>query len=1032
MIPIFWYLLKVIICSGILFGYYWLFLRNKIFHRYNRFYLLAAMSLSMILPLLKINFWQPAIEQNQAIRVLRAVSVGDEYMNNIILTAQKSNWSWEQLYPAGYLLVSVILLFVMVRTLYSICTLLKKYPVQQIDEIAFVNTDDSSTPFSFFKYIFWNDGIDVNTTTGKQIFKHEVAHIQEKHTYDKLFINIVLVFCWCNPFFWLYRKELNMIHEFIADKKAMEDSDTSAFAAMILQAAYPKHRFELTNNFFYSPIKRRLLMLTKIDNPKISYIARLMVLPLAVLIFAAFTFKAKTKGHLYHGKKITVVIDAGHGGQDGGAKSVDGIFEKDLTLAIAKKIRELNSNENIEILLTRNDDIFQPAMQKAEMAKNQHADLFISIHIDKTPMPNSKTGINFFVARDQFENSGKSKILASALINEFAGNYPLPVFQSPVQRNAGVWVIQANNIPSVLIEAGFLSNEKDLAYLKTDEAKETIAKNVLAAIEKFTVSNLENNFIQDNIFNRDTMPYSIYINAKQAGKAYLESETYKTKALVVVDSKEIGNVGQNYVDSINAKYSTAVIYNPTEAKKKFGKKGRYGVIKLTQKDAILITSNTIFFHEKTKTIVLSGEKTKIAGDLSNALIYLENKIISPEDLNKIPPGKISSVSILKGEIDGIVDSKGKKSVIYISLKADVLPEVIIKSKLLPKEKADDQQKEEITISTTFTDKNDNNIFYIGLDNQLKVSSADINPGDLVVTISEGVSFSGSNGHYIVRAMTIGKKTLRLFHRNGTPIPGSFTINTHRVPDPADPDFPEQLRSKLKTTDQLPFIYIGPSAGGNIRTDYLKKQKIRLLAGYRLRSGKVWFLGPGFGNSIVQINLTENNLSDAEKYFSQCEDGAKIVFDNFSVIDENGVIHTVSPNPVFIAGLDYRSTDNDQAFVNSKDETPENANKIFTKVEQNPTFTGGEEAWRNYLVSNLKAVTPVNEGWSAGKYQVMVKFIIHTDGTVSDITTENYRGTKTAQHCMDVIKNAPKWQPALQNGRKVNAYHKQPITFVVKE
>ncbi|MBK9486203.1 MAG: hypothetical protein IPO01_13685 [Chitinophagaceae bacterium] len=45
-----------------------------------------------------------------------------------------------------------------------------------------------------------------------------------------------------------------------------------------------------------------------------------------------------------------------------------------------------------------------------------------------------------------------------------------------------------------------------------------------------------------------------------------------------------------------------------------------------------------------------------------------------------------------------------------------------------------------------------------------------------------------------------------------------------------------------------------------------------------------------------------------------------------------------------------------------------------------------------------------------------------------MTTENYAGTKTALHCIEVIKNAPKWQPAVQNGRKVNAYKKQPITL----
>ncbi|MEJ7822703.1 MAG: energy transducer TonB, partial [Chitinophagaceae bacterium] len=115
----------------------------------------------------------------------------------------------------------------------------------------------------------------------------------------KIFINIVLIFFWCNPFFWFIRKELNIIHEFIADKKALEDSDTAAFAVMILQATYPQQRFIITNNFFYSPLKRRLAMLTKNKNPRINYVSWLLALPLAALIFFAFTFKVKKINHVF-------------------------------------------------------------------------------------------------------------------------------------------------------------------------------------------------------------------------------------------------------------------------------------------------------------------------------------------------------------------------------------------------------------------------------------------------------------------------------------------------------------------------------------------------------------------------------------------------------------------------------------------------------------------------------------------------------------------------------------------------------------
>jgi protein TonB len=63
---------------------------------------------------------------------------------------------------------------------------------------------------------------------------------------------------------------------------------------------------------------------------------------------------------------------------------------------------------------------------------------------------------------------------------------------------------------------------------------------------------------------------------------------------------------------------------------------------------------------------------------------------------------------------------------------------------------------------------------------------------------------------------------------------------------------------------------------------------------------------------------------------------------------------------------------------------------------------------------------------------MVKFIVDKDGSLREITTENYKGTKTAQACIELIKNGPKWIPAMQIGIAVNSYKKQPITFVVQE
>lgn len=108
------------------------------------------------------------------------------------------------------------------------------------------------------------------------------------------------------------------------------------------------------------------------------------------------------------------------------------------------------------------------------------------------------------------------------------------------------------------------------------------------------------------------------------------------------------------------------------------------------------------------------------------------------------------------------------------------------------------------------------------------------------------------------------------------------------------------------------------------------------------------------------------------------------------------------------------------------------NKVFVKVEQEASFPGGEQGWRQYLMSNLNASTPVEHGAKKGTYQVIIRFIVSKDGSISSVEAETKYGHGMEAECVRIIKNGPKWTPAYQNGRPVNAYRRQPITFVVQE
>ena len=113
-------------------------------------------------------------------------------------------------------------------------------------------------------------------------------------------------------------------------------------------------------------------------------------------------------------------------------------------------------------------------------------------------------------------------------------------------------------------------------------------------------------------------------------------------------------------------------------------------------------------------------------------------------------------------------------------------------------------------------------------------------------------------------------------------------------------------------------------------------------------------------------------------------------------------------------------------------TDDDENKVFTKVEVDAAYPGGEASWRRYLTNSLDADVPVNNGAPAGTYTVIVRFIVARDGSVSDVVAETSHGYGMEQESVKAIKKSGKWTPAIQNGRNVTAYKRQPISFVIQE
>ena len=233
----------------------------------------------------------------------------------------------------------------------------------------------------------------------------------------------------------------------------------------------------------------------------------------------------KTSPRVTNKKKI-IVLDPGHGGVDPGAIGVNRVYEKTITLAIAKQLKtQLMRSGKYDVRLTREKDIFIPLRQRVAIARRANADLFVSIHADSVAKRQTR-GVsvytlsengsdreaNLLAAREnkadviagmdlsteddevagilielaQRETMNSSKQLANLLVQEIGKGTQL---LTRPNRSAGFAVLKAPDIPSVLIETGYLSNPSDSKLLRTASHQQKLSRLIGNAVEKYFQAN---------------------------------------------------------------------------------------------------------------------------------------------------------------------------------------------------------------------------------------------------------------------------------------------------------------------------------------------------------------------------------------------------------------------------------------------------------------------------------------------------------------------------------------------------------------
>jgi len=233
---------------------------------------------------------------------------------------------------------------------------------------------------------------------------------------------------------------------------------------------------------------------------------------------------AQPKGSV---RRITIAIDAGHGGEDPGAIGKRGTYEKNVTLAIARKLKVIiDAEPNMRAMLTRDDDYFVPLATRVQKARRVQADLFISIHADAFREPHARGSSVFALSENgatsaaarwlaQKENASdliggvnlgaKDPVLARTLldlsqtaqINDSlkVGRQVLdgigthnPLHKASVEQ-AGFAVLKAPDVPSILIETAFISNPDEELKLRSERHQQKFAESIAAGVKRYFARN---------------------------------------------------------------------------------------------------------------------------------------------------------------------------------------------------------------------------------------------------------------------------------------------------------------------------------------------------------------------------------------------------------------------------------------------------------------------------------------------------------------------------------------------------------------
>ncbi len=281
------YIIKLTVCSALLLLVYRFLLQREKMYAFNRGYLLFSVLFSLLVPLITFEEQIAGVIPEE---LFLPLDIPFDTPTPAQAATRTSNLTLEQAAIAIYLLITMLLFARFLLNLFRIRQAITGNKVLHYQGAKLILTNQDIPAHTFLSYIFISKADYDNPATRTILLTHELSHVHQKHSWDVLFIELLLVFCWFNPSLVFYKRSMQLNHELQADEVVIKTHDNiPGYQHLLLDKIEQLSATPLTSPFNYFITKKRLTMMTKSPNNRRIACLQLALLPLFVAVLFLFS-----------------------------------------------------------------------------------------------------------------------------------------------------------------------------------------------------------------------------------------------------------------------------------------------------------------------------------------------------------------------------------------------------------------------------------------------------------------------------------------------------------------------------------------------------------------------------------------------------------------------------------------------------------------------------------------------------------------------------------------------------------------------